>query len=132
MMNSLFGNLPNTSFNAVSREKIIMDIWRLVTPVDSADPPAGSVTNPTALTVNVIDPAVINVDWSVDGSVVAPNGGVTFDIAGAMLSPGAHTIAARAYDNAGDDLVRHRSGGIYNRQYWSRSEQTVTWTVTLQ
>jgi hypothetical protein len=138
MMNSLFGGDPDTSYNPVSREKIIMDIWRVVTtPYDSVVPAEGPVTNPTALTVNVIDPEVINVDWSVDGKVVAMDGGPTYAIAGANLSPGTHMVTARAYDNAGEDLVRQVPGTTFNRQYWGsgamgHSDKTVTWTVTIQ
>lgn len=105
MMNSLFGTNPNTSYNSVSREKIIMDIWRLVqTPYDSVTPPAGAVTNPTTLTVNVIDPAVISVDWTLDGAVVARNMGPTYNVGAANLSARMHTVTARAYDNGGPDL----------------------------
>lgn len=138
MMNSLFGTNVNTSYNAVSREKIIMDIWRVVmTPYDSVDPAAGPVTNPTTLTVNVIDPKVINVDWSVDGNVVAMNGGPSYAIGSAKLAPGTHMVTARAYDNAGKDLVRQVPGTTFNRQYWGagamgHSDKTVTWTVTIQ
>jgi hypothetical protein len=138
MMNSLFGNDPDTSFNAVSREKIIMDIWSKVTlPYDSVVPPAGAVTNPATLTVNVIDPMVINVDWSVDGSVVALNGGPTYAIGAAGLAAGTHMVTARAYDNAGPDLVKQVPGTTFNRQYWGsgamgHSDKTVTWTVTIQ
>jgi hypothetical protein len=138
MMNSLFGGEPDTSYNPVSREKIIMDIWRVVeTPYDSVEPAEGPVTNPTALTVHVIDPEVINVDWSVDGKVVAMDGGPTYAIAGANLAPGTHMVTARAYDNAGEDLVRQVPGTTFNRQYWGagamgHSDKTVTWTVTIQ
>ena len=137
MMNSLFGTNPNTSFNSVSREKIVMDIWRAVQqPYDSVEPPAGAVTNPAMLKVNVIDPAVISVNWSVDGTMVAANGGPTFSIASAGLASGTHTITARAYDNAGMDLVRQVPGTTFYRQYWGsgamgHSDKTVTWTVTI-
>jgi hypothetical protein len=137
MMNSLFGNNPNTSFNSVSREKIVMDIWRAVqTPYDSVTPAAGAVSNPTTLTVNVIDPAVISVDWSVDGTVVARNAGASLDVAASKLPSGMHTITARAYDNAGTDLVRQVPGTTFYRQYWGagamgHSDKTVTWTVTI-
>jgi len=94
-------------------------------------PPAGAVSSPSTLTVNVIDPAVINVDWSVDGAVVATNGGITFDVAGRALSSGPHTIAAKAYDNATTDLVRQVPGTTWGRMNWARSVQTVTWTVTI-
>jgi hypothetical protein len=130
-MNSLFGNTVDTSYNAVSREKMVMDIWRIVTPVDSTVPAAGPVSNPTTLTVNVIDPAVINVDWSVDGTVVAANGGINFNVAARGLSSGTHTIAAKAYDNATTDLVRQVPGTTWGRMNWARSVQTVTWTVTI-
>jgi hypothetical protein len=135
MMNSLFGLNLNTSFNSVSREQIIFGIWRAVTPIDSTDPPAGAVTNPASLTVNVIDPAVINVDWTVDGTTTV-NGGTTLSTA--SLSSGSHTISAKAYDNASLDLVKNRTsmcppsvtGGYCHATSWKRSEQIVTWTVS--
>jgi hypothetical protein len=137
MMNSLFGNNPNTSFNSVSREKMVMDIWRYVeSPYDSTTPPAGAVTNPASLTVNVIDPAVISVDWTVDGAMALRNN-PTLVIPAGMLTPGTHMISARAYDNAGMDLVRQVPGMYWGRQYWGtgamgHSDKTVTWTVTIQ
>jgi hypothetical protein len=135
MMNSLFGLNMNTSFNSVSREQIIFSIWRAVVPIDSTEPPAGSVTAPAVLKVNVIDPAVINVDWTVDG-VTTVNAGTSFDTS--SLATGSHTVSAKAYDNASMDLVRNRSsecppavtGRYCHGTSWSRSEQTVTWTVT--
>jgi len=131
MMNSLFGDADDTAFNAVSREKMIMDIWRIVTPVDAVEPPEGDVPAGSTLTVHVIDPEVIDVDWAVDDTVVSEDGGSRFDLADAGLSSGTHTITARAYDNAGEDLVRYRDGGEHGRENWSRSQQTVTWTVTV-
>ena len=135
MMNSLFGLNVNTSFNSVSREQIIFSIWRAVTPIDSTEPPAGAVTNPAMLTVNVIDPAVINVDWTVDGTTTS-NGGTSLSLA--TLASGVHTISAKAYDNASMDLVKNRTstcppsvtGGYCHGTSWKRSEQVVTWTVT--
>ena len=35
MMNSLFGESVDTSFNSVSREQMIFSIWRAVTPIDT-------------------------------------------------------------------------------------------------
>ncbi|MET0287024.1 MAG: M64 family metallopeptidase [Polyangiales bacterium] len=126
MMNSLFGDNPNTSFNSVSREKMVMDIWRGVTPIDSSSPPAGMV-DATVLRVEVIDPDVIDVDWSVDGKLVAAKGGESFDAR--SLGAGTHTVSARAYDNAGEELVRYTEGTTFGRMNWARSQQTVTWTV---
>ena len=139
MMNSLFGDDVNTSYNSVSREQMIFSIWRAVEPIDSTEPAAGAVSAPSTLTVHVIDPYMISVDWSVAGELVAENGGPVFDAAAAGLSPGAHTIEAKAYDNADMDLVRNRtsecpssvSGRYCHGTAWSRSQQTVSWTVTV-
>ena len=113
-------------------EQMIMDIWRNVVAdrFDRCQRPARS-TNPATLTVNVIDPAVISVDWSVDGTVVAANGGPTFTLAGRGLTSGSHMISARAYDNASMDLVKYRTGTTFGRMNWARSVQTVNWTVTI-
>jgi hypothetical protein len=133
MMNSLFGDTVDTSFNPVSREQMAVGMWRYVRPIDSVEPPAGAVTNPAMLKVNVIDPAVINVDWTVDGTVKV-NGGITLDTS--TLAAGSHTISAKAYDNAGMDLVRTKTcpssvTGVYcHAKNWANSIQTVNWTVT--
>ena len=139
MMNSLFGTNVNTSFNSVSREQMVFTIWRACKPVDEAKPPAGPVSNPATLELVVIDPAVIDVDWSVDNAVVAPKGGPKFDVAAAKLTSGMHTVSAKAYDNATDDLVRYRDGvcqasvkGNYcHATGWKNSTQTITWAVTI-
>jgi hypothetical protein len=139
MMNSLFGLNPNTSFNAISREQIIFSIWRNVVPIDTTEPAAGAVTGTPVLQVFVIDPEVIDVDWSVDGSMVAPKGGTGFDVAAQGLASGTHTISATAYDNATEDLVKYRDGtcpASVSSRYchstgWNNATQTVEWTVTI-
>jgi len=142
MMNSLFcGNNPascpaNTAYNSPSREQLVMSIWKKVKPIDSAEPPAGAVTSPGVLKLNVVDPAVISVDWTIDGGSPMVNGGVTFDTA--SLGAGSHTVSAKAYDNVGMDLVRYRNsvcpssvtGQYCHRTAWKNSIQTVTWTFT--
>ncbi len=115
-------------------------------PIDSTEPPEGNVASPTTLKVNVIDPEVISVDWSVDGAVVATNGGPTFDVAASALASGSHTVTAKAYDNADDTLGPLQDRRVpgpapstnpgyidpcWGRDAWKRSQQTVTWTVTV-
>jgi len=129
MMNQLFGDKPNTSYNSVSREKMVMDVWRAVTPIDEVKPPEGDAAGASTLEVVVIDPEVINVDWSVDGQKVAADGGTSFELAAHALTSGAHMVSARAYDNAGPELVRYVAGTKYGRMNWARSQQTVKWTV---
>jgi hypothetical protein len=135
MMNSLFGTNVDTSFNSVSREQMIFSIWRAVKPIDSVEPPEGAAANPATLKVNVVDPAVISVDWTIDGMTTV-NGGTSFSTA--ALAAGSHTISAKAYDNASMDLVKRRSGvcpasvknNYCHETGWKNSTQTVTWTVT--
>jgi IgA Peptidase M64 len=135
MMNSLFGTNVNTSFNPASREQMIMTIWRYVKPIDSTEPAAGAVSSPGILKVSVIDPAVISVDWTVDGTTTV-DGGTTFDTQ--ALAAGSHTVSAKAYDNANTDWVCYKTGacptsvtGNYcSRTAWPNSQQTVTWTFT--
>ncbi|HEY7374207.1 MAG TPA: M64 family metallopeptidase, partial [Polyangia bacterium] len=142
MMNSLFcgngGNAnctANTAYNSVSREETVMAIWKRIKPIDSTDPAAGAVTSPGILKVNVIDPVVISVDWTIDGTTMT-NAGVMFDTS--TLAAGSHTISAKAYDNAGDDLVRVKTsmcpssvtGNYCHYNAWKNSIQTVTWTFT--
>jgi hypothetical protein len=142
MMNSLFCGrdqtncTANTAYNSPSREQLVMSIWKKVKPIDSTEPPAGAVSSPGVLKVNVIDPAVISVDWTVDGTTKV-NGGTTFDTS--TLAAGSHTVTAKAYDNAGDDLVRYKdstcpsavgTGWYCHRNAWKNSIQTVMWTFT--
>jgi hypothetical protein len=118
---------------------MIFGIWRIVRPIDSTEPAAGAVSSPGVLKVNVIDPTVISVDWTVDGTT-RTNAGTTFDTS--TLGAGSHTVSAKAYDNAGMDLVRYTEGtctyqgattqnGYYcHRTGWTRSVQTVMWTFS--
>jgi hypothetical protein len=88
------------------------------------------------LEVNVIDPAVINVDWTIDG-VTSMNAGTTFDTS--TLPAGSHTIVAKAYDNATTDLVKLRTsmcpsavtGRYCAATAWKNSQQEVAWSVTI-
>ena len=115
-------------------------MWRYIQPVDAAIPPAGAVSSLDVLRVKVIDPDVISVDWSVDGQKVVPAvpSGGAFDIGAAHLTAGSHTIEARAYDNADMGLIRQSHvpepgvSSVYSQSaVWKRSQQTVTWTVTI-
>jgi hypothetical protein len=135
IMQNLYAKDHTASFNSVSREKIIFDIWRITRPIDLVDPPEGNIESPGTLRVYVIDPEVISVDWSVDDELIATNAGTSYDVAASGLSAGRHVISARAYDNAPRSLVRARSGvcadskHCWNRDAWKNSEQVVTWTV---
>jgi hypothetical protein len=113
VMNMLW---DSSYFNAISRENAVRVIYDMIDPIDSSTP--ASTTAPQVLEVKVIDPAVLKVDWSVDGAVVAANAGATFDVAARGLSAGSHDISARVYDDI--DWVRGDRAEL---------EQTVQWKI---
>jgi len=107
-------------FNAVSREKIILDIYDLVDPLDAWRDNEDTLVAPDGLWVHVVDPEVIEVDWLVDGRVIEDADGQTINLSDMELAGGTHTITARAYDPT--DWVRINRDAL---------EQTVTWTIEM-
>ena len=112
-----------------------MSIWRVVKPIDSTEPAAGAVTSPAMLKVNVIDPAVISVDWTVDGTMMV-NGGTTFDTSqprrrqphgvGEGLRQRGHGPGPLQDSTCPSSVT----GNYCHRTAWKNSIQTVTWTFT--
>jgi hypothetical protein len=85
------------AFNAVCREKIILDIYNQVSPIDSFMSNSSTLTNPQSLWIDVVDPNVLKVQWSVDGTPVTGATAENFTLG--SLSQGMHTISALAYDD---------------------------------
>lgn len=120
VMNSLWAS---SQYNSISLENAVRAIYKLVRPIDSST--AATVTAPQVLEVKVIDPAVIRIDWSVDGKIVAPGSGASFDVTAKGLAKGSHTISARAYDDTPwvkGDRTATATGAL---------EQSVTWTIAV-
>ncbi len=121
MMRDLFAAPPANYFNSISQEKIIRDLYAIVSPIDAHTSNHFTLTNPEKLEVFVIDPAVLKIDWSVDGEVVAAHAGGVAHIPALGLAAGAHTISARVYDDT--PLVRGNRSSL---------EQTVTWQIVVE
>jgi len=118
--NSVYG----VPFNAVCREKIILDIYSLVRPLDAWSPNAAPVIDPqNPLSVTVVDPAVIQVAWSIDGTPVASGGSFQIQNIIGQYGAGRYTVTARAYDADPNNWVTTR-----NRQLL---EESVNWSVQL-
>jgi hypothetical protein len=120
----------NRPFDAVSREKLIQDIYRYVDPLDGFLSNSGVLINPDELWVDVVDADVILVEWSVNGVLSMANTDETFDVALEGLGPGSHAITARAYDEVLDYSF---TGGTLDlvRSGYSAMEQFVSWTVLI-
>lgn len=108
-------------FNAVARDKIIRDIYRFVDPLDGWLDNSALVSGiDPRLSVEVVDPDVISVEWFVDGVLAVGVTGETFSPVEFGLDPGTYEIRARAYDPT--DWVRMDR---------SQLEQTVSWNVRI-
>ena len=111
---------PHCPHDAVSREKIITDLYRLVRPLDGWTENEGVLSNPETLTVDVVDCETIQVEWRVDGEVAEGDFGEVFPVGTLGLSPGRHVVEARAYDDT--PWVRGEAPEM---------EQRISWTIEL-
>jgi hypothetical protein len=120
----------NRPFDAVSREKLIQDIYRFVDPLDGFRVNTDPLFDPKEIWVDVVDPEVILVEWSIDGVISVANAGETFNVSLEGLGPGSHIVTARAYDQVLDFAF---SGGGLDlvRSDFSALEQSVSWTVVI-
>ncbi len=107
-------------FNAVSREKIIQDIYNIVDPLDDYLWATGMLVDPNQLWVDVIDPNVISVEWYVNDTLVPGASGERFRLTDYGYGPGLYDVVAHAFDAT--DWVRVGKEGL---------EQSVDWTVEL-
>jgi IgA peptidase M64 len=111
-------------FDAISREKIILDIYAKVDPLDAWLPNALPLMDPANLWVDTIDPAVISRQWFVNNVLVPGATGETFDLDDYGYAPGNYSVRARAYDPTGFDLV---NGWVRRSQ--NTLEQSIIWNV---
>jgi hypothetical protein len=116
-------------FNAVVREKTILDIYQHVNPLDSWLANSAPVED-SALWVDTVDPEVISIDWYVDDQLVAADYGEQFDLAAFDFPSGTYAVRADAYDG----IVRHAGDGSLLdlvRVGLDQLQQQVSWTVEL-
>ena len=112
-------------FDAISREKIVLDIYNIVDPLDGFLNNTQPLLDPPELWVDPIDANVIDLQWIVNGSIVAGASGESFTLLDYGFGPGLYTVQARAFDPTGFDPV---NGWVRRNQ--DQLEQFVTWTVT--
>lgn len=89
-----------TPLDAIGKERAIHSIYDLVDPYDDWGPRDPVVPDDALLWVEVIDPAVIVVEWFVDGELKAT--GPSLDLSDLQLSSERHIIEARAHDSVLD------------------------------
>ena len=114
----------NQPFDAVSREKIILDIYSHIDPLDGWLANSKPLLDPEYLWVDRIDDSIIHIEWRVDGILIPNAGGSDFDLLDFGYGPGTYSITARAFDPTGFDPV---NGWV--RTNSSELEETISWKV---
>jgi hypothetical protein len=107
-------------FDVVSREELILDMYRLIDPLDGWLANIDKLFNPGNLWVDAIDSTIIDTHWYVDGLAVANASGEQFNPLNFGYGPGTYDISARSFDNT--DWVRRDLDLL---------RQDINWTVTL-
>ncbi|WP_329566139.1 M64 family metallopeptidase [Kitasatospora sp. NBC_01266] len=116
------------SYNLPSREAIIEQLYRRISPLDGAEPRPGRVTGRPRLTVRPLHLSgdrQLEVDWKVDGKAVQPSSPdhSWFDPAALALPAGRRvTVTATVRDTT--DWVRDE---VFRDQHMTR---TVSWVLT--
>jgi hypothetical protein len=114
-------------FNAIAREKAILDIYNYVRPLDgwrSNQLPSDD----GVLWVQIVDPAVIQVDWYVDDQLFASDAGTEIDLQDFDLPSGTYTVRSHAYDRV---LNHVGDGSLLDlvRMDFYKLQQSIEWTV---
>jgi hypothetical protein len=107
-------------FDAVSREAMILRLYGRVDPLDGWSPNDDPLFNPKEISVDLIDPEVLDVEWQLDGQAVATADEQIFKLADHKLAYGEHTLTARAFDPT--EWVRIRRNQL---------EEIVSWTLNV-
>jgi hypothetical protein len=106
-------------FDAISREEFVLDIYRIVDPLDGWLSNDSPLSDPIKLWVDSIDPAIIEHQWFVDGVLVPGALGEEFDPLDFGYGPGTYSITAHNFDPT--DWVRSNPDLL---------KQDITWNVT--
>lgn len=116
-------NLP---FDPIGREALIRRIYDYVDPLDRYLDNTAVLHDPDTLWVDVVDPAVIDVAWFVDGILAAGAQGESFDPDLLDLVAGDHVITARAFDSA---MTAGSDGPDWIRRDKDLMTQIVSWNI---
>lgn len=100
-------------FNLPSAESLIIEFYRIVSPIDSASPTGMLYTGHDAeISVVPMSPVghALDVRWSIDGELLAGSTGHTLRLCELQLQPGTYLVAAEVIDNTAwvrDEDARH-------------------------
>lgn len=119
-------NTGNTyRYNAVTREAIILAMYRMVSLVLDKEDNSQTLVDPIVLWVQTLDQDLLDVEWSIGDRIITDQTdaalGITDWAARNGITAGTYTVTARVYDNTNWVRIEPRSG----------LEESVSWTVEL-
>ncbi len=117
-------------FDAVSREQFISRIYAEVNPLDAWASNSSTLTDPPSLWVDTIDPAVIDVDWLLNGAPLEQSG-ETISVSSLGLVPGTYQLTAQAHDSILDHSFTGDALDWWRLTDTSPLRQTISWNVQI-
>jgi hypothetical protein len=120
--------------NAIAIEKIILDIYALVDPIDSYTDNREIIRDPESISIEVIDSNVILTNWYIDGQLVLEKSMNTINIGNLISTAGDYQVSVRAWDEVMDHAFSDNSNPTpldFVRQNLESLEQTITWSIVL-
>jgi Ca2+-binding RTX toxin-like protein len=109
-------------FDAVSRQKLILDIYALVDPTDGHLATSSTLSAQSMLWANVVDPSVIQSRWFVDGVRVVGADDPFFIPSQHGVTSGQHTIRLETVDTT--DWVRRGQEQLAQSFQWTVNATT--------
>ncbi|GJQ25543.1 MAG: hypothetical protein HBSAPP02_05750 [Phycisphaerae bacterium] len=115
-------------FNHPSAEALIIEIYKLVRPIDDATPTGGTLNGSETVFVDPVDPIgnPLAITWKLDGDVLPGATGETLDLTTVPLPAGAHALQVIVQDTT--TLVRNETA----RQTWMTESRTWNLFVPLR
>lgn len=110
-------------FNHPSAEAIIIEIYKIVKPIDNSTPTGTTLNGNETVFVDPIDPVSnpLQITWKLDGNVIAGATGTTLNLSTQSIPSGAHTLSVVVKDTT--TLVRNETA----RNTWMT--QTLNWNL---
>ncbi len=121
-VNSLMRTLGQP-FNLPSIESLIIEFYKIVSPIDDATPPGPTLNGSETVFVDPLDPVghTLDVQWFLDGGPISGATATTLDLSTVSISVGLHTLSVTVTDNT--SFVRDETA----RSSWM--SQTKAWSL---
>lgn len=122
--NSMMRNL-NRPFNHPSAEALIIEIYKIVQPIDSSTDTGQSLDGSETVFIDPVDPVgnPLVIEWQLDGNVILGQTSESIDLANLTIPPGIHELGVTVRDST--TLVRDEAA----RATWMT--QSLVWQMNV-